>query len=457
MSDIEFASAPPSRLETNYLVVGAGAMGMAFADEIHSAQPNARITLVDRRARPGGHWNDAYPFVALHQPAAFYGLSSAKLGTGGADLASGPEIVAYYHRAMQRMLASGQVQFFSQSEYRQADDGTAQVVSLLDEQCTTEVKVTTRVIDAGHMAVQVPSTHGPRYEVAGDVNLIPLNALPKVSKPWQHYVIIGGGKTGMDAILFLLDRGVDPDRIRWIVPNDAWLWDRPSVQPGIATAAFLHQLDALIDHRNVDDIFPALEKQGSIHRIDRNVVPVKWRCATVDPTEVEALRRVKDVVRLGRVQSISRGMIKLEQGSIPTDNECLHVDCTANGLAKLPPRLIFEDGRITLQSLVMCQQVFSAAIIGRLAVTNLSDEELNRICRVVPHPEFKEDLPECLTTSIQNLLDINRHIPLWMRRSRMNLMHHDSLWNYVANVLQAKRKLPEALAVVQEQRAAAIA
>lgn len=448
MSDVEFASAPPSHLETDYLIVGAGAMGMAFADEMHTAKPDARITLVDKRARPGGHWNDAYPFVALHQPAAFYGLSSAKLGTGGADLASGPEIVAYYHRAMQRMHASGQVQFFSQSEFRETKDGKAQIVSLLDEQRVTHVEVTKRIVDAGHMAVQVPATHGPRYAVAEGVNLIPPNALPQVKKPWEKYVIIGGGKTGMDAILFLLDRGVDADRIRWIVPNDAWLWDRPSIQPGTATAEFLRMLEALIKHKHVDNIFPALEKSGGIHRIDRDIVPTKWRCATVDPSEVEALRRVKDVIRLGRVESISHDTIKLQQGSIPTHENCLHVDCTANGLAKLPARAVFEPGRITMQSLIMCQQVFSAGIIGRLAATNKSDEVLNHICQVVPHPEFKEDLPECLTVSVQNLLNLNRHIPLWMLRSRLNLMHHDSLWNYIAGALRAKRQLPLAMAVL---------
>ncbi len=63
-------------LETDYLVVGAGAMGMAFADEILSQSPGDRILLVDKHAKPGGHWNDAYPFVSLHQPAAFYGVNS---------------------------------------------------------------------------------------------------------------------------------------------------------------------------------------------------------------------------------------------------------------------------------------------------------------------------------------------------------------------------------------------
>lgn len=51
--------------ETDYLVVGAGAAGMAFADALltHS---DASITIVDRGHSPGGHWLDAYPFVRLH-------------------------------------------------------------------------------------------------------------------------------------------------------------------------------------------------------------------------------------------------------------------------------------------------------------------------------------------------------------------------------------------------------
>src|SRR5664280_1240661 len=64
--------------ETDYLVVGAGAAAMAFLDTLLS-ETDARILLVDRRHKPGGHWNNAYPFVGLHQPAAFYGVASREL------------------------------------------------------------------------------------------------------------------------------------------------------------------------------------------------------------------------------------------------------------------------------------------------------------------------------------------------------------------------------------------
>ena len=54
-------------IEVDYLVVGSGAMGLAFADTIIS-ETNATVALVDKHDRPGGHWNDAYPLVRLHQP-----------------------------------------------------------------------------------------------------------------------------------------------------------------------------------------------------------------------------------------------------------------------------------------------------------------------------------------------------------------------------------------------------
>jgi cation diffusion facilitator CzcD-associated flavoprotein CzcO len=75
-----FASvAGESTLETDYLVVGAGALGMAFVDSLieHS---DADVVIVERRHRPGGHWLDAYPFVQLHQPSKFYGVNSTRLG-----------------------------------------------------------------------------------------------------------------------------------------------------------------------------------------------------------------------------------------------------------------------------------------------------------------------------------------------------------------------------------------
>ena len=116
-----------ARVDTDYLVVGAGAAGLAFADALIAAS-DADVVMVDRRHGPGGHWNDAYPFVRQHQPSAFYGVNSRVLGGNSIDRA-GPnagfyerataaEICGYYQRVLEEhLLASGRVRFFGMSDW----------------------------------------------------------------------------------------------------------------------------------------------------------------------------------------------------------------------------------------------------------------------------------------------------------------------------------------------------
>ena len=72
-------------IETDYLVIGAGALAMAFVDTLLSEDADATVVMVDREHRPGGHWNHAYPFVRLHQPSAWYGVASRELASGDKD------------------------------------------------------------------------------------------------------------------------------------------------------------------------------------------------------------------------------------------------------------------------------------------------------------------------------------------------------------------------------------
>ena len=112
-------------IKTDYLIVGAGAMGMAFADTM-VAESDAHLVIVDRGHQPGGHWTRAYPFVRLHQPSAYYGVNSRKLETGSIDrvgwneglheLATGGDVCAYFDRVMhQELLPTGRVSYFPMS------------------------------------------------------------------------------------------------------------------------------------------------------------------------------------------------------------------------------------------------------------------------------------------------------------------------------------------------------
>ncbi len=149
-------------LETDYLIIGAGAMGMAFADELVTQSRDARIILVDRRAKPGGHWNNAYRFVTLHQPGLYYGVNSETLTTHVDDLSSAAQIMAYYERVMDKLCATGRVQFLSQCSY----EGNGHIRSLTNAEVTYQVTVHKREVDATYSKVDVPSTRTPEYTVA---------------------------------------------------------------------------------------------------------------------------------------------------------------------------------------------------------------------------------------------------------------------------------------------------
>src|SRR6476659_8896486 len=114
-------------LGTDYLVVGAGAMGMAFTDALID-HADVHVTLVDRRHASGGHWQDAYPFVQLHQASVFYGVASTVLGrgeiqsggpeTGLQERARQSEIRAYYDEILhRRFLTSGRVSFLGATDH----------------------------------------------------------------------------------------------------------------------------------------------------------------------------------------------------------------------------------------------------------------------------------------------------------------------------------------------------
>lgn len=426
-------------------------MGMAFVDEIFARDKSATFVFVDRRAKPGGHWNDAYPFVTLHQPAAFYGVSSTKLGTGGAALSSRAEIIAYYENIMRRWMESGRVTFLSKCEFRpqKADSRSFQVASIMEPEREWAVNVRRRVVDATYMNVEVPATHPPQFPVNAGVHLVPPNDLVDLGEPWERYCIVGGGKTAIDAVLFLLESGVDPDRLSWIVPSDSWLWNRDLIIPGIVSVAVMELIDSAVTADDVDQIFLNMERNGSLFRLDENVLPDKWRCATVASREIPLLKSVKNVIRKGRVKRIAKTRITLEQGSIATNAQTLHVNCSANGLSRRPVAPIFESGRIHLQSVFFCQQVFSAAIIARMELLKMDDAKRNGICDVIPHPEHKEQWPETLARTIENLLNLNMYMPLWLRRTRLNFLAHESVPRYLKTAVRARLRLPAARSMAE--------
>jgi hypothetical protein len=389
---------------------------------------------VDRNHQPGGHWTTAYPYVRLHQPSAYYGVNSRPLGNdtidstglnkGFYELAGGAEVCAYYDAVMQQqLLPTGRVSYFPMSEYL----GDGRIRTLGGDDIGVAAG---RIVDTTFVGISVPSMRPPPYHVAPEVDCIPPNDLPRCGSH-DRYVIIGAGKTAMDTCVWLLRHGVAPQRLTWIKPRESWLLNRANVQPGPRFAKQVladvsAQLKAVDQADSVDDLFARLAAAGSLLRIDESIDPQMYRCAIVSHAELEQLRRVDDVVRLGHVQAIEPGRVVLDGGTVAIPESALYIDCTAVGLGRGEVTDVFDGARITLQTVRTCQPVFSAALIGHVEATYPDDDTKNSLCRPIPNPEVPLDWLRMMLTYNGNQIRWfdEPDMMAWLDAARLNILSH---------------------------------
>lgn len=420
-------------IETDYLVIGAGASALAFVDALLDVS-HADVVLVDRRAGPGGHWNDAYPFVRLHQPSGWYGVASRPIVETDPDRsghergATGADVLAYFDALLrERLLPSGRVRWLPRHEVRRDDDG-ADLVVPLDGGPARRVTVRRRRVDATHARTEVPATHPPRYAVAPDVALVAPHRLPQLGALPAHVTVIGGGKTGMDSVLWLLEHGVAPDALRWVVPHDFWLHDRAHLRTGAThfapgVHATTREFDAIAAARSTGDLLARLEADGLLLRLDRRVTPTRYRCALVSRHELAQLRRVADVVRMGHVQRVDASRLVLERGALDARPGTLYVDCSARALQPPPALPVFDGDTIHLLMVSACRPMFSAALIGRVE-GSIGDERLkNALCAPVSSPEHPADWLRLRAATLANAERWGREPALqaWLRASRLDV------------------------------------
>ena len=422
-------------VETDYLVVGAGASGMAFADTIVT-NTDAEVVLVDRRHRPGGHWLDAYPFVRLHQPSAYYGVESRPLGhdridedgpnAGFYERASAAEICDYYARVLdENLLPTGRVRFLGMSDHRGENDVGHRIVSMLDGS-ETVVKPRRRFVDATYVQSEIPSRHVPGFGVDEGVRCIPPNDLVDLDEPPERFTVVGAGKTAIDTCVWLLEAGVDPDHIRWIRGRDPWQIDRTFTQPLDLVASYMrlqaHWIGAAAGAADGTDFARRLEDRGVFVRIDPAVEPLAFRGATVSRGEIDAVRAIEHVVRARRIRRIGQTSISTESSDLPGGPNEVYVDCTAAGVPRALARPVFEPGRITIQYVAVGFLPWCAATIGFVESTEMDDEDKNRLCPPVVFTGDAAELARLAYAGLRGQVARVRDeaVGAWNQASRLN-------------------------------------
>ncbi|MDK9558054.1 NAD(P)-binding protein [Marinobacter sp. M216] len=439
-------------LETDYLIVGAGAAGMAFADSLltHS---DASVTIVDRRHAPGGHWVDAYPYVRLHQPSSLYGVSSVPLGQNAIDgtgtnagfyeLAGVDEIRAYYSHVMQRhFLPGGRVRYFPNCDYL----GDGHFTSRLGQKSWT-ANVRRKVVDTTYTEGAVPGASAPPFEVADGVHCVPAGGIASITDRPERFVIIGAGKTALDACVWLLEQGVSASAIQWIRPRESWWLNRRFHQPNDLLPDFYQgmavQLEAMAQATSIEDLVSRLEIDKFFLRIDPDIVPTMFRGAVISEAELELLRQIKDVIRLGHVRRIERDQIILEEGSVPTSEGTMHVHCASKGLSRPPLRPIFEPGLVTVQPFLWGFACYQFAMLGVVEATLDSDDKKNRLCPPIAYWDVNTDYLSAFLSGLANERARAAYPDLanWAKNTRLNPLCGIKLYRDLPSVADAHERI----------------
>jgi hypothetical protein len=407
-------------IDTDYLIVGAGALGLSFADSLLE-HGDGHITFVDQHPKPGGHWNVAYPFVTLHQPSATYGLNSMSLSddlmdTDGPNkgfykLATGTQVLGYFEQAMQqRFIPSGRVSYYPMSKYQEGAGGEHNIVSSISGK-KTRVNVRRKLVDGSVWTASVPATHKRKFEITDGVRLTTPGKLPDAwltdAKVPGHYVIMGGGKTAMDVGVWLINMGVEASSISWVRPRETWLINRASTQPGSKFAENsigwqLEQMRIGATATSGDEIFLHLEKHGHMFRLDQSSLPSKFHFPTISQGEVDLLRQIEHVIKIGRVNLIEPGVLHGSDGDAEVPADSLFIDCTATAAKRAAVSPIWQDDRIVPAILQVPLVSLSAAIAGFIEATFDTNEEKNALAMPIQMTDTPADYPQAMLGNVMN-------------------------------------------------------
>jgi hypothetical protein len=250
-----------------------------------------------------------------------------------------------------------------------------------------------RVVDARYLSPEIPSRTPAPFGIADGVRVLPVNDLPSVDDAPSQYVIVGAGKTATDACIWLMDNGVDPDALCWVRPRDPWMLNRAVIQPDPAVFIGMaaDTVEAAVDAQSPDDLFLRLEDAGVMLRVDRSVLPTMAKAPTLAQWELDRLRTIGNVVRMGHVRHAEATRLVFEEGEVATAKDAVIVHCAASGLRYQPLVPIWGREAVTLQPVRAGFPCFGAALIGHIEAAYDDDSKKNRLCPPSPYPNSTTD------------------------------------------------------------------
>mmetsp|Transcript_31682 Transcript_31682/g.57711 ORF Transcript_31682/g.57711 Transcript_31682/m.57711 type:complete len:517 (-) Transcript_31682:223-1773(-) len=425
----------------DYLVVGAGAMGMAFADEIvHKS--NCSVVIVDIRKSPGGRLHEAVKRGRLLRPSSsllscstpvssptvsgseagdvFFPMSTNESGdempstplaqqppgtpgqpprTPGAwfppptpyalnsrpldgflseegATSSEATMLEYYKSVLQDLEDTGRVRFFPEASYFN---------KLLRSVSGKVWKVrATKVVMANYGEAR--SKQAPLPSLQGITVCMPEDPLVRNDAP--EYLVVGGGKTAMEAVLWLLKKEVDPEAITWILPHDTAFWLRERKPPATPKSKARQ-----------------VSREVGTEKFQTQADLKKFQCAALSNRELKDLGSVTNIVRLGHVMGAEPSRLILERGQVPLQPGVVVLDCN-DSLQDHKAVPIWQPGKLVLQTLANCRRAKSAALIAAIELQPGRDEEKNLFKPARPGARPTSTLPQTSPKVERKMLDM---------------------------------------------------
>jgi hypothetical protein len=201
--------------------------------------------------------------------------------------------------------------------------------------------------------------------------------------------------------------GVEASNISWVRPRETWLINRASTQPGSQFAGNsigwqLEQMRIGATATSGDEIFLHLEKHGHMFRLDQSSLPSKFHYPTISQGEVDLLRQIKHIIKIGRVSLIEPGVLHGLDGDAEVPVDSLFIDCTATAAKRSAVSPIWKGERITPSILQVPLVSLSASIAGFIEATFDSNEEKNALAIPIQMTDTPGDYPQAMLGNVMN-------------------------------------------------------
>ena len=416
-------------------IIGAGISGLnALFSAMHYLPQSARVLLVDRNPTCGGMWTQTYDYVRLHQPHQMFTVGDMGWlwDKPPEYLATGCEVLWHLQSCLDRM--RGKVRLTERyetdclqiEEIKRKSSEPMAMVHLKGRHGTHSKIAASRAIHAAGW--NVPSIKPLVLTSKKIISTCPMNLSEIDIKSTCPALVIGGGKTGMDTALTLMN-GDNLRNIALVNGKGAIFGNRDRMFPTGARrwwqGAMVGSISAdIVGQFNGTNVLSTFEYFRTRYAISPDMQGAQYMFSTMSGAEAERLSQGLASIRHGYLEDVIDGaegpVAVLRDGasfSIPHDT--LVVNCTGHFAALSDKRpavlsqmgtILYINPRASIYFLSTSASYFltHAFFLNLLRTMPLYVLDMNSLKGHPPQFYFLT----CLTHSFHNMMVFMNHLPL---------------------------------------------